>query len=209
LSRNWVVLSLQGPGALPSPVNITLPSTLKQRDKPDHSSLRNAWFTLSFKNDARIIDYAVDRFDELVEDLKGNLPAESGWHTVCMFQPLTEAIVRAGAERGGNVMGLDEYVEAHGNGVMFLILAGLHGEREEREILRPKMKAYLDDVDAYARSIGVAWDWLYVNYADRLQDPMKTLGEKALAKMRAASAKYDPDGVFQKLRQTGFRLPRT
>ncbi len=172
------------------------------------------WFTLSFKNDARVINYAVDKHKELVDRFSSLFEDRQGFQTFAMFQPITQSIVRRGVENGGNVMGLDEYVaddgsgsgSGSGSGVMFSTAVALHGARQEAVAI-PMMEAYTGAVDEYARSIGAAWDWQYLNYANKLQDPIATFGGAALAKIRAASATYDPDGVFQKLRLSGFKIP--
>lgn len=162
------------------------------------------WFTLSFKNDARVINYAVDKHYEMVARLSSVLD-ESSFQTFTMFQPITQSMVRRGVENGGNVMGLDHYV-ADGTGIMFSMSVALHGAEQEAKAI-PIAKAYTDSVHEYARSIGTSWDWQYLNYANKLQDPVTTFGDAALAKIRAASVKYDPDGVFQKLRLSGFKIP--
>lgn len=65
----------------------------------------------------------------------------------------------------------------------------------------------IDDVVAHSRSVGKANEWLYLNYAWGTQDVLASYGPENVAKMRAASAKYDPDGVFQRLVPGGFKLP--
>jgi hypothetical protein len=50
--------------------------------------------------------------------------------------------------------------------------------------------------------------WLYLNYADWNQDPFSTFGEENVAKIRAASAKYDKLGVFQTMAPGGFKISK-
>ncbi|KAM5346655.1 hypothetical protein ACJ41O_009660 [Fusarium nematophilum] len=170
------------------------------------SGFRNVWFTLSFKNDADIMQYAVDKFDALNQELEALMPSgESGLNTLCMFQPITKSIADKGVANGGNVMGLDKYT-ADGNGIMFLLTWAAHGEENE-EAAFPLLKAYTDDLEAKAKELDVWWPWKFINYAHLSQDPLSTVGDEALAKLQAASKKYDPDGVFQKLRTSGFKIP--
>lgn len=167
----------------------------------------NDWFTLSFKNDARPIAYASDRFFELNLALEKVAPSsETGLNTLCMFQPITKSMVEKGVENGGNVMGLESYVE-QGNGIMFLVTFGANSAEVEEQSL-PLVQAYLDDVTSYVESLDLMWDWKYLNYAYKTQDPIATFGEDAISKLQAASAKYDPEGVFQKLRASGFKIPQ-
>lgn len=74
--------------------------------------------------------------------------------------------------------------------------------------LLEKLGEYQQSVDEYATSLGANWGWRYLNYADRrTQDAIPTMGEEAIAKLKAVSAKYDPRGVFQQLRKSGFKIP--
>ncbi|KAI8212055.1 Bifunctional solanapyrone synthase [Colletotrichum sp. SAR 10_76] len=166
---------------------------------------RNAWFTLAFDNDARIINYAADKHYTLVADLEAAVGVDSGFNTLCMFQPITKSIVEKGVQNGGNIMGLDHYIQ-RGNGIMFLLTFAINGADKEA-IAFPLIKAYIDDVEAHAVSLGVAWEWKYLNYAHKVQDAISTFGEAAVSKLKAASAKYDPSGVFQNLRRSGFKIP--
>lgn len=46
----------------------------------------------------------------------------------------------------------------------------------------------------------------YLNYAYKTQEPIKGYGHANVAKLKAASKKYDPAGVFQKLVPGGYKL---
>ncbi|KAL0929830.1 FAD binding domain-containing protein [Colletotrichum truncatum] len=166
---------------------------------------RNAWFTLAFDNDARVMNYAVDKFYTLNENLEEAVGVDSGFNTLCMFQPISKSIVDKGIAMGGNIMGLDNYI-ARGNGIMFLVTLAINGADNEA-IAFDFVKAYTDDVDKYAASLDLAWEWKYLNYAHKVQDVIATFGEAATRKLQAASLKYDPTGVFQKLRLSGYKIP--
>jgi len=49
---------------------------------------------------------------------------------------------------------------------------------------------------------------VYLNYADRSQDPIAGYGAAIGADLRAVSRKYDPKGVFQESVPGGFRVFR-
>ncbi|KAI9746929.1 MAG: hypothetical protein M1835_002318, partial [Candelina submexicana] len=49
----------------------------------------------------------------------------------------------------------------------------------------------------------------YLNYADTKQNPIAGYGQANVDKLVAASKKYDPAQVFQKLVPGGFKLPTT
>jgi FAD/FMN-containing dehydrogenase len=158
--------------------------------------------------DARIMNFAVDKHYELTANLSAALSATSGVNTLCMFQPLPAIVAQHGVEKGGNVMGLDYYTEKYGNGVMFLLTLAVNGSEPDQEAAAlPYVEAYVAQVEAYADSLGLLWDWKYLNYAYKTQNPVASFGDAAIAKMKAASKKYDPKGVFQTLRTSGFKSP--
>ncbi|KAK8044186.1 hypothetical protein PG993_004210 [Apiospora rasikravindrae] len=177
------------------------------------AGFRNIWYTGAYDNDARLIKFAVDKHASMVAELEKVMSADSGFNTLCMFQPISPNMVRHGVERGGNIMGLEERVfgNAEGTGegktgVMFLATFAVNGAENE-EKARPLVQDWQDSIDAYADSLGLNWDWRFLNYANHNQNPLASFGERSLAKMQAVSAKYDPDQVFQKLRQTGHKIP--
>ena len=64
----------------------------------------------------------------------------------------------------------------------------------------------VDQLDAYARSIGAHNDYIYLDYAYETQNPLASYGPENLAKIRAAAAKYDPQGVFQYMVPGGYKI---
>ncbi|OBS23519.1 hypothetical protein FPOA_04069 [Fusarium poae] len=172
--------------------------------QPPH--FRNIWFTSSFKPNTELLLYVVDKYNKLNQDLEALMPSsESGLNTLCMFQPITKAIADKGVANGGNVMGLDFYT-AEGDGIMFLLTWAAKGDKTEEDAM-PLIQAYIEDIETKAKEMDAFWEWKFINYAHLTQDPLATVGEVALAKLRAASKKYDPEGVFQKLRASGVKIP--
>jgi len=151
------------------------------------------------------MNYAVEKFYELNAEFETLLTPESGFNTLCMFQPISKSIVEKGVQNGGNILGLDQYIKG-GNGILFLATLGVNGAQKEA-LGYVKIKAFTEDVEAYAASLELAWDWKFLNYAAQSQDAISSYGAAAIAKLKAASKKYDPKGVFQKLRLSGFKIP--
>ncbi|KAK8085697.1 hypothetical protein PG997_006968 [Apiospora hydei] len=154
------------------------------------AGFRNIWYTGAYDNDARLIRFAVEKHASMVAALEKIMSDDSGFNTLCMFQPISPNM---GTGEGKT-------------GVMFLATFAVNGAENE-EKARPLVQDWQDSVDAYADSIGVNWDWRFLNYANHNQNPLASFGERSIAKMHAVSAKYDPDQVFQKLRQTGHKIP--
>jgi hypothetical protein len=90
---------------------------------------------------------------------------------------------------------------------MFVAELGLHGAENEEKAYQI-IKYWTNTVDSYTRELGVGWAWKYLNYAGREQNPLSTIGPNALKKLQVASRKYDPKGVFQTLRASGFKILR-
>ena len=51
-------------------------------------------------------------------------------------------------------------------------------------------------------------DFLYLNYADISQPVLQSWGSSNVNKLKAASKKYDPSGVFQTQVPGGFKIPK-
>ncbi|ETS83683.1 hypothetical protein PFICI_05559 [Pestalotiopsis fici W106-1] len=166
---------------------------------------RHLWFSSGYKNDARIMRYIVQKHKEIVARLVPDYPADSGFNTLCLFQPITQTLVGHSAAKGGNVLGLEDRVK-DGNGVMFLLGIGIHSAEDEAK-LWPIFREWFDDVDSYATSIGANWNWHYLNYANLAQDSLASYGKASVETIRRVSEKYDPGQVFQKLRKSGFKIP--
>lgn len=170
---------------------------------------RNIWYTLLLPNDADVMKHAVKAHEYAVGQLNATMSADSGFNTLCMFQPINHVIAQHGVDKGGNAMGLDAALLSEGaqnDAIMFLATLAVNGADNEAKAL-PIMQNWTDSVAAYAEASGESYGWHYLNYAYANQDPLGSAGDEAVAKMQAASAKYDPHGVFQWLRRSGFKIP--
>ncbi|KAK4224102.1 hypothetical protein QBC38DRAFT_515700 [Podospora fimiseda] len=165
--------------------------------------LYDIWFTLSFKNDARILTKASELHDELVEKLKTFIP-EQDFITQCLFQPLPKRFGQNSVAAGGNVMGVERHDT---NGILFL--ATVMAKTGEQEVCAyPLVKQWMEEVKEFAKSIDGMLPWVYLNYADKSQDPLSSYGKENLEKIRETAKKYDPEGVFQTLCPGGFKISK-
>lgn len=64
----------------------------------------------------------------------------------------------------------------------------------------------ISEINKYAASIGKANEYIYLDYADRTQNPLRGYGAANLRKLREVARKYDPEAVFQTLVPGGFKL---
>ncbi|KAM0280369.1 hypothetical protein ACHAQH_004082 [Verticillium albo-atrum] len=109
------------------------------------------------------------------------------------------------AAKGGNVLGLEDVV-ADGPTIMWLLEFNVDTfETQERILpicfeLRDAFSRIADENDAQKN-----WDFLI--YANGDQEPISRYGAENVAFLKSVSAKYDPQQIFQQLRQTGHKLP--
>ncbi len=163
------------------------------------------WFVAQYTNDIRILKFVDEKYAEYVAKMEAALPADSVLETLCQFQPLTQSAILHSALQGGNVLGLEPIV-MEGATQMWLFTVQVYNAEDEAKVI-PLAQEYLKEVDDYATSIGANLNWRYLNYAYKDQDPIAGYGDTAISTIKAAAAKYDPDGVFQVLRHSGFKIP--
>jgi hypothetical protein len=130
----------------------------------------------------------------------------TNFEMILQFQPVTPHMVQIGKDNGGNVLGLEDRITDE-PAIMWMIL--LTSETaEDQEVLAPIYFAFREECEQHAKDTGVDLDWQFLNYANGNQDPLRAYGEKSIEFMKATSQKYDPEGMFQKLRKTGFHIPQ-
>ncbi|ROT43779.1 FAD binding domain-containing protein [Sodiomyces alkalinus F11] len=171
---------------------------------PTPLGLYASWLVGMTKSDLDIMAFIDEKHKEYVASMTAAAP-DALFNILIQFQPVTESIVRHGAANGGNVLGL-EAVVADGPALMWLIVFTVDTE-ENQDILLPLVMDYRDAINARATQLGVNSNWDYLNYAFADQDPIATYGEENVRFLREVSDKFDPSGVFQKLRKTGFKIP--
>ncbi|KAJ6439279.1 6-hydroxy-D-nicotine oxidase [Purpureocillium lavendulum] len=167
------------------------------------SGLRNVWFTLTFKNDGRVVKKAAEMHKLLVKDLLltfpvGDLALQS------LFQPIPKLFADIGVAKGGNMLGLDQ---VEGNSLLWLCAASCRTVEQET-VLHRRVKAMTSELKRFAESISALVPWLYVNYADPTQDALESYGDESVEFMWHVARKYDPTGVFQRLVPGSFKLPK-
>ncbi|KAI1495102.1 hypothetical protein F5X96DRAFT_613409 [Biscogniauxia mediterranea] len=163
----------------------------------------NTFFTLSVRNDARIVSKASELHDQLVDDLKGFIP-DGDFITQCLVQPLPRLYGQKSAMAGGNIMGVESQPV---DGLLFVAVVMVKTPEQEA-FAYPRVRAWVEALKAFAGTIeNGLLPWVYLNYADKTQEVLQSYGPQNVAKMNEVAAKYDPQRVFQKLCPGGFKLP--
>ena len=81
-------------------------------------------------------------------------------------------------------------------------------DRSASQAIYAAAETTISQLGRYAQSVHGDTDWLYLNYANKNQDPLAGYGGANVAKLSAASKKYDPDQVFQKRVPGGFKVSK-
>ena len=79
-------------------------------------------------------------------------------------------------------------------------------EAEDDELFINLGLMLTDGIQKFAAEKGTAVDYLYLNYADKDQDPLSAYGADKVKFMKTVAKKYDPLGVYQHLLPGGFKL---
>ncbi|CZS89550.1 uncharacterized protein RCO7_02532 [Rhynchosporium graminicola] len=126
-----------------------------------------------------------------------------GYTQAFILQPLHRAILAASEKMGGNIMGLGA---KDGNTVWFAIIL-TWDDTSFDDAINTATEKFFADFNVAAKRLGVYHPFVYLNYATKDQDPISSYGRVNVQRLKAASRKYDPDQVFQRLVPGGFKLP--
>ena len=159
----------------------------------------NLYATLTFSNNLTVMQNVAEIIDDELNFFKKNAFFT---YAAVQFQPLPRIFTLHSLERGGNVLGLDRYKN---NNIIFLLDLAWNGTKFDAEIRRLADRV-MTNLTTYLQKEGALRDFQYINYSFQDQDPLGGYGVAALNKIKAASKKYDPSQVFQRLVPGGFKL---
>lgn len=150
------------------------------------------------KADLGTLQAATDIFSAAIEPLK------SSKNILLSFtlQPYPLTLLQRSATEGGNVLGLEPEL---GSLVSILFLT-FWEDREDDDKIITTLRSALDEIDRDAGSRGTLVPFKYLDYAAPFQDPIGSYGSTNQTKLRDASEKHDPDGLFQKGVPGGWKL---
>ncbi|KAF2827528.1 FAD binding domain-containing protein [Ophiobolus disseminans] len=157
--------------------------------------------TLTFANDLRVMKQAHEIFKDVLSHLKTKATGDWGIYTI--YQPIPPAYWKDSEARGGNVLGFERF----NNQALCLYLPYISWQGAEQDALFQASGAELiKRIRKYAESIGADNPFLYLNYADKTQDPLATYGAANVERIRAVAKKYDPHEFLQNLVPGGFKI---
>lgn len=160
--------------------------------------LRQTQWDVTFKVDRDLFTFLVNTFyAELpaVQDATGFSPSIS-------IQAITAGQLKGMQKKGTNALGLNPT-----NGPYFIMnMSSRWANASDDARILAFFSSIIRKVKAEAKSKGVDNDYIYMNYASQFEDPIASYGPANVAKLKAVSAKYDPQSVFINLMPGHFKL---
>ncbi|KAE8149171.1 FAD-binding domain-containing protein [Aspergillus avenaceus] len=125
-----------------------------------------------------------------------------GLYLTTVIQPLSSHAITQSGRNGGTPLGLEPVGQQ-----WFLVMADWTYEEDEDRV-RQAARYIVNAAEEAARKAGKLFPYRYSNYSSRDQDPLASYGVENIERMKSVAAKYDPDGVFQKLQNDGWLLSK-
>lgn len=150
-------------------------------------------FTISTKVD-RDLYLAIHKiWQQVIATLPSSAEGTDLHYTI---QPVTADAARAG--QGDNILGLQEVAQ---NWYVFTLEYPRNGDDA---IHQAAMDSIYEQVKKAAKDRGLLLDFICPTFADKRQDVLRGFGEENVELIKEVAAKYDEQGIFQKLQYGGF-----
>jgi FAD binding domain len=173
-----------------------LTSFAQELEGSNPAGQRELFVTMTFQNSAKMLS----TFFNLSDAAVSSLPSDPQLQFSISFQPVPQEIISKGA--GTNSLGLDS---SDGDLTNVLLTVQWQNAANDNTIYATAQRLF-SQATASAQSLGVYNPYLYLNYAASWQNPIASYGAASVSSLQAASKKYDPNGVFQKVVPGGFKL---
>ncbi|KAK7932547.1 FAD-binding domain-containing protein [Apiospora marii] len=176
----------------------TIFEATKEQSAAGKSMIRCLYMNVCVKADVETLITGGNIWCEELEPVKD----AAGLMCSYTLQPYPVSQLRKTSENGGNVLGLDP---DNGPVINVLLLSYWAGKNDDERVTSFMQKA-LKRIERNAKDRGTLVPFIYWNYAFLDQEALQSYSEENVRKLRAASKKYDPDGVFQTACPGGFKL---
>ncbi|KAI3317935.1 FAD-binding domain-containing protein [Xylariaceae sp. AK1471] len=176
----------------------TLVQAATEQTGAGQSKVRCLYMNVNVRADAETLTSSSDIWCEELESVKD----AAGLMCSYTLQAYPVSLLEKTATNGGNVLGLDPKDGA----VVNILLLAYWDDKYDDERVIAFMKTALERIGNNAERRGQLVPWIYWNYAYSHQDVLHSYGEENVRKLREASLKYDPSGMFQKACPGGFKL---
>lgn len=157
---------------------------------------------MSFQIDLATLQETARLYKILITELQAK--ASGQWRVSCLHQVWSTSYTANITAKGGNVLGMDRYKE---NFIMYQSYLSWSEPKDDQLFIDLGLML-TNGIQKFAISKGTAVDYLYLNYADKDQNPLLAYGAKNVEFMKTVAKKYDPSGVYQKLLPGGFKISK-
>lgn len=155
--------------------------------------------TMTFSNSASFMEIFFQLANATALLITSQVPSMS---FTLSFQPWPQTITAHGAANGGNVLGID----AEDGDLTNIDLTLYWEDAVDDDFIYAETEKLFDVGVRKAKEIGVWNRYLYLNYADKWQKPIRGYGEDNLGFLRGVSRRFDSLQTFQKAVVGGFKL---
>ncbi|KAJ4359467.1 uncharacterized protein N0V89_000021 [Didymosphaeria variabile] len=158
---------------------------------------RDMFWTHTFKMDEDFIAWFVDMFYAETDAIKGKY---DGLNALPLIQFLTRTNLARWARNGGNALPL----RAAGGPYINIIFALMWKNEADDDVLIATISRVMNKAKEEGIRRGIFEEYVYMNYGSEYQDVLESYGDANKAALKGVAKKYDPKGVFQKLRPGYF-----
>ncbi|KAH8586438.1 hypothetical protein B0O99DRAFT_644446 [Bisporella sp. PMI_857] len=202
------------PGAISSPVFASLLaipplfSTLRQATHGNLTDEFNAGTpvnsrallaTMTFSNSATFMETFFQLANTTSASMTSKVP---GLAFTLSFQPWPQTITGRGRVNGGNALGID----ATDGDLTNIDLTLYWNDATDDGFIYAETEKLFDAGVKKAKDMGLWNRYLYLNYADKWQKPIRGYGLNNVRMLRRIGRKYDPRQIFQNAVVGGFKL---
>ncbi|KAL4809833.1 hypothetical protein BDV18DRAFT_166580 [Aspergillus unguis] len=163
---------------------------------------RDVFLTSTYLNSAEVLQETINILNRKIE---AAIPLAQGkdWSIMTIIQPWPKIYWQRNQDNGvGNVLGLDRFDEN-----MLQVLYDYSWDNVADDALFQRLcEEAMAELDEYAKSIDKYNPYIYLNYADATQNPLRGYGEENVEYIKKVAQKYDPKGVFQTKVPGGFKV---
>ncbi|KAL8730888.1 MAG: hypothetical protein Q9166_003815 [cf. Caloplaca sp. 2 TL-2023] len=158
------------------------------------------WFATSFRPSSSLYQKIANIVTTAPE--LATIQSTAGGSLAIGVQPISTKLVQAGNAQGGNALGLK-----NADQTWFVLDAGwIFADGDA--MVHNATRALIARIEDEAKKEGLFEPYQFMNDASWDQDVIGHYGEEGKRRMRQASRKYDPEGVFQNLVSGGWKLPK-
>ncbi|KAJ5573885.1 uncharacterized protein N7459_008312 [Penicillium hispanicum] len=173
-----------------------LTSAVKSMSDAAPPGRRWSFSTTTIKNDLPTMMAAYAAHQDIITALR----SVKGLIFSLVMQPLLPSWAGKG---DANPLGIHESTDD----ALIIISFSAHWRRvEDDKKVHASMREIVEQIEAVATKNGTSHPYRYLNYCSKWQRPLEGYGEQNLHFLKEVSKSYDPDGLFQRGCEGGFKL---